>query len=88
MTSQELRRRLEAVEDAAPAAELGLFDPSEIDEDIGKAALISRLQAAEEARIQELLDPNLGREGSWWPRGPKRVMHVLMASFDLLDSMA
>lgn len=33
-------------------------DPrSEIDEDIGKAALISRLQAAEEARIQELPDP-------------------------------
>ncbi|CAL1140293.1 unnamed protein product [Cladocopium goreaui] len=52
MSSQELRRQLESLQEATVASPQ-LFEASEIDEEMGKAALISRLQASEEARLQE-----------------------------------
>eukprot|EP00435_Cladocopium_sp_Y103_P059638 s829_g21.t1 len=53
MSNQDLRRQLEALQEATVTSP-ELFESSEIDEEMGKAALISRLQAAEEARLQEL----------------------------------
>jgi len=51
MSGQELRQQLDAL--MGTTTEPASFDLSDIAEDTGTAALVSRLQAAEEARLQE-----------------------------------